>query len=139
MEILDYIERARREPSRENIEEMWRAIFMLKAWYFLPAASSEGPNRPMALEIDGEDWVAAFTNVRRYRAFAEEAGRVDEGGEVHALVLDPAESLERFVEVADAIQGVVFNPGGEAAVRAPTDALVAYARRFGVPYGPADP
>jgi len=132
LEIRDYIRRAKREPTREYLEEMWRAMFTLKAWYFLPAREEEGPNRPMVLELDGAPWLPVFTNVRRYRSFAEAVGYLDEGDSTHALMLDPGESLEQIREVEAAVEGVCFNPGSEVAVRAPVEALVEYARHFGI-------
>jgi len=133
LEVRDYIQRARREPTREHLEEMWRAIFTLKAWYFLPAREEEGPNRPLVLELEGEPWLAVFTNVRRYREFAGEVGRVDSDGSIHALMLDPGESLERIRGLEASVEGVCFNPGSAIAVRAPLEALVEYARHFEIP------
>lgn len=133
MEIREYIRRAQREPTREHLEEMWRAMFTLKAWYFLPARDEEGPNRPLVLELEGAPWLAVFTNVRRYRDFAESVGRVDEEGSVHALMLDPGESVERIRGIGEAVEGVCFNPGSEIAVRAPVEAVVDYARHFDIP------
>lgn len=133
MTIHESIRAAKREPSTENLEEMWRAIFTLKAWYFLPAAEEEGPNRPMVAELDGEPWLPIFTDVRHYRSFAEGAGRRVDDGEMHALLLDPGESMERIAGVGDAVRGVVFNPASREAVRAPLEALDEYARHFEIP------
>lgn len=133
MQIRDYVQQAQRDPSRENIEAMWRAVYMLKAWYFVPSEPEGGPTRPMVTTIEGQAWLPAFTNVRRFRDFADSTGRVGESGELEALILDPGESMERIVEVADAIAGVVFNPGSEIAFRAPVDALESYAGHFDLP------
>lgn len=136
MAIRESIRRAKREPTTEHLEEMWRDVFLLKAWYFLPAEETEGPNRPMVAELDGESWLPAFTDVRHYRAFAGRVGLRTEDGETHGLLLDPGESMDRIVEVRDVIRGVVFNPGSDEAIRAPVDALEEYARHFEVPgYG----
>lgn len=139
MTIRESIRQAKREPTTEHLEAMWRDVFLLKAWYFLPAEESEGPNRPMVAQLGGETWLPAFTDVRHYREFAARAGRRDEEGETHALLLDPGESMDRIVEVRAAIRGVVFNPGSDHAIRAPVDALEEYARHFGVPGYTEDP
>ena len=133
MELRDYVAQAKREPTRQHIEAMWRAVFMLKAWYFLPAADEEGPNRPMVAEIDGQPWLPVFTNVRRYREFAASHARVDGEGNIHSLMLDPGESTRQIVEADDRIAGVVFNPGSEETFRTPVEALVAYAKHFEIP------
>lgn len=138
-EVSDYVEQAKKNPSTENLEAMWRSVFLLKAWYFLPARSEEGPNRPMVLQLEGGDgepgaWLPVFTNVRRYRAFADVAGRVDGEGEMHALMLDPGEAVAKILEFRAAIEGVIFNPGEADTFRAPVEALEEYAEHFDVPY-----
>ncbi len=132
-EIRHYVQRARREPTTENIQQMWRAVFLLKGWYFLPSRSDEGPAFPTATTIDGEPWLLAFTNVRRLEDTAEATDRLADDGSLPLLVLDPKESMERIIEVADAIAGVVFNIDSPASFRAPVQALRAYADHFGVP------
>ena len=138
MELSEYVKRAMQEPSREHIEAMWKRVFMLKAWYFVPASETEGPTRPMVTTIEGEAWIPAFTNVRRYREFAASVGRLHDD-KAHALILDPGESMQKIVEVREAITGVVFNPGSEETFRAPVEALVAYAEHFEIPkFGPSE-
>jgi len=133
MEIRDYIERAHEDPSTEHIEALWRAVFTLKAWYFVPADDREGPTRPMVTMLGGEPWIPAFTGVRTYRAFVEATGRGGEGDELHGLLLDPGEAMQRITEVREAVTGVVFNPGTAIAFRAPVDALEEYALHFDIP------
>lgn len=137
-EIRDYVQRARQRPTTEHIEAMWRAVFLLKGWYFLPSTNDEGPAFPTVTSVDGQPWLLAFTNVRRLQEFARVAGRGDDDGSVPLLVLDPAESMERILEVEDQVAGVIFNIDSQATFRAPTDALVAYARHFEVPLAEAD-
>jgi hypothetical protein len=132
-QIRDFVAQARSEPSTENIEALWHAVFMLKGWYFLPAEDVEGPSHPTVAMIDGQPWIIAFTNVRRLKAFARQQGRMAEDGEVHLLVLDPADSMEKILAVRDSVVGVVFNPSSPETFRAPVDALEEYARHFGVP------
>lgn len=133
MEIRDYVQQAHEEPSTENIEALWRAVFTLKAWYFVPASDEEGPTRPMVTVLDGQHWMPAFTGVRTYRAFVEETGRASDDGELHGLLLDPGEAMQRIVEVREAVTGVVFNPGTSITFRAPVDALEEYALHFEIP------
>ncbi|MFW5968681.1 MAG: SseB family protein [Persicimonas sp.] len=132
-QIRDYVKRARREPSTENLEALWRAVFLLKGWYFLPAAEREGPNHPAVMVVEGEPWLVAFTNVRRLEEFARGLGRVDDDETLHLLVLDPLESMQKILEVRDSIHGVVFNPDSPSTFRAPVDALEGYADHFDVP------
>ncbi len=132
-EISDYVAQARRDPSTENLEALWQAVFVRRAWYFLPSRRDEGPAFPTATEIDGQPWLLAFTGARRLKAFARDAGRVNEDGSVPTLALDPGESMQKILEVQDRIVGVLFNVGDEASFRAPVDALEAYAEHFDVP------
>lgn len=132
-EIRDYVARARAESSTENIQALWRAVFMLKGWYFLPSEDVEGPSHPTVVVVDEQPWLIAFTNVRRLKAFARDQGRMGDDGEVHLLVLDPLESMERILDVSDSVEGVIFNPGSPETFRAPVEALIEYARHFDVP------
>lgn len=131
-ELHEYIARAKRDPSTEHLRAMWQRIFMLKGWYFLPAEDREGPNRPAVLQLGGEPWLPICTDVRRLQALAERVGRVDEEGDVNLLVMDPRESMQRIAEVGEALEGVVFNPGTEVAVRIPVEALEQCADEFNV-------
>ena len=132
-QLVDLIERAKAEPTREHLEEMWRAVFLRKAWYLVPAREEIGPNRPMVLSTDSGYWLPVFTNVRHYRAFAAEAGRASDDGEMHGLMLDPGSAVSRILEIDDALDGIVFDPGTAHPFRAPLDALTAYAEEFDVP------
>ena len=132
-EIRDYVAQAKKAPTTENIEALWRAVFMLQAWYFLPSTTAEGPAYPTVSKIEGEPWLLAFSNVRRIKEFARAAGRGDDDGSVPLLVLDPGESMGRILEVADQIEGVIFNIDSQATFRAPVEALEAYAHHFDVP------
>lgn len=136
-EIREYVARAKGEPTTENIEALWGAVFMLKGWYFLPGRSDEGPAYPTVSVVEGQPWVLAFTNVRRLQEFARSQGRGGEDGSVNLLVLDPLESMEKILEVRAQIAGVIFNIDSGATFRAPVEALEAYARHFGVPLSTA--
>lgn len=131
--IRDYVAQAQRDPTTENLEQLWRAVFLRQAWYFLPSRNDEGPARPMVSEIGGEPWLVAFTSARRLKAFAREAGRLNDDGTAPMLALNPAESMQKIRDVADSIAGVVFNIGSEATFRAPVEALQQYAEHFDVP------
>ncbi|TXD42770.1 hypothetical protein FRC96_02475 [Lujinxingia vulgaris] len=132
LEIRDYVARARREPTTENIEALWRAVFLLKGWYFLPTERQDGPSTPMVTLLGDQPWLVAFTNVRRIKEFSRQVGRAAPDGSVQLLVLDPRESMERIVAVQDQIMGVVFNIGSEETFRAPVAAIKAYAARMGL-------
>ena len=134
-EIRDYVARARREPTTENIEALWKAVFFRQAWYFLPSSNPEGPARPTVSQIDGRPWLLVFTHVRQLKEFARQAGRLNDDGSAPMLPLNPAESMAKILEVASSIEGVVFNIGSEATFRAPVKALKAYAQHFDVPIG----
>lgn len=135
MEIREYVVQAKRDPSRENLEELWRAVFLLKAWYFVPVSDEEGPTRPMVTRLEERYWIPAFTDVRNYRTFVEGSDQLESAEELHALLLDPGESMEQILKVRDAIAGVVFNPASDYTFRAPVEALEGYAEHFDVPVG----
>ena len=137
-QLVDLIEQAKEDPTREHLEEMWRAVFLRKAWYLVPARDEVGPNRPMVLSTDNGFWLPAFTNVRNYRQFASEVGRESDDGEMHGLMLDPGEALSKINEVDEALDGVVFDAGTAHPFRAPLEALQAYAERFDVPLAGED-
>ncbi|MFB6262321.1 MAG: hypothetical protein ABEL76_01665 [Bradymonadaceae bacterium] len=130
-QIRDHVRRARRDPSREHLRELWRAVFLLKAWYFVPARREEGPNRPMVVELDGEPWLPAFTNIRRYRDVAEDIGRT-RGDELHYLALSPREAMEQIDRYSNLLEGVIFNLRTDVVFRGPTAALVQCADQFDV-------
>lgn len=132
LEIKDHVALAREDPTDANIEKLWRAVFRLQAWYFLPARDVEGPSSPLVVENDDGVWLLVFTDFRRLSAFASELGRRTQDGSVRMLVLDPRQSMEQVHAVSDHIEGVLFNPGDAATFRAPVDALSAYAGHFGL-------
>ena len=128
-EVRDHILRAKDEPTTENLRRMWEAVFGLPAWYLLPTLD-EGPSTPLVAEIDGQDWLLAFTSLRRLSDFAATAGRKSVRGEVPMLPLTPAEASARVDEVAAQIAGVAFNIGSDETFRAPVEALRHYAATF---------
>jgi hypothetical protein len=130
-EIRDYVARAKADPTTENIQALWQAMFLLKGWYFLPAENRQGANRPTVMLVDDEPWLVAFTNVRRLKDFARTTGRAEASGEVFLMVLDPRDSMEQILDVRDQVRGVVFNPDSPATFRAPVEALEQYAEHFG--------
>lgn len=132
-ELRDYLDQARREPTREHLEALWRAVFLLKAWYFVPSRTQEGPDMPLVAMVDGAPWLVACTNVRRLTEFSREQDRLGPTGEVFMLILDPLESMTHILAHRAHLAGVVFNPGSEETFRAPVHALEQYARIFGLP------
>lgn len=132
LHIQDHVFRARQEPTTENLEALWKSVFMLKAWYFLPASNAEGPSYPTIANIDGTRWLLAFTNHRRIKEFAAAAGRVTERGDVFLLVLDPLQSVERAGEIQEHVDGVIFNIDSEEMFRTSIEGLLGFARHFGL-------
>lgn len=135
MEIRDYVALARAEPSTERIKQLWRAVFLLKGWYFLPAESREGSERPAVMLVDDEPWLVCFTNIRRLKAFSSATARTAPNGDFFLLVLDPQRAMRQIINISEQIEGVVFNPDSPETFRAPVEALVQYAEHFGVPLG----
>jgi hypothetical protein len=133
IEIRDLIATARQSPTEQNIEALWRAVFMLGAWYFLPASSTPGPTSPMVIMQEDGAWLLAFTNFRKLSQFESTVGRRLPNGNINMLVLDPLKSMRLIVEHAEHIQGVLFNPDSDETFRVPTNALVEFAKYFGLP------
>lgn len=132
LHIKDYVALARQEPTTENLEALWRSVFMLKAWYFMPASDQEGPSYPSVANIDGKNWLLAFTNHRRIKEFAKSTDRLNAKGEVLLLVLDPQVSVDRAREVRDHVEGVIFNIDSEEMFRTTIEGLMGFARHFGL-------
>lgn len=132
-EIQDYVAQAKEEPTTANLEALWRAVFLLQGWYFLPSRSGDGPAFPTVIMVDGAPWVLVFTNVRRLKAFARAADRVNPDGSTPMLVLDPGSATDQILAHRGELAGAIFNPDAEDSFRAPIEALEAYAHHFGVP------
>jgi hypothetical protein len=128
-EISETIRAAQADPTSERLEAMWRAVFGLPAWYFLPA-ETDGPTTPLVARIDDGDWVLAFTHVRPLNTFAAQRGLRSPDGELPLLPLSPREAYGKLEEVADHVDGLWFNPATEFSFRAPNAALEEFARRF---------
>ena len=129
IEIRDLVERARIDASDENIEALWRAVFLLRAWYLLPAKPEQPDSYPLVLMVEDQPWLLAFTNFRRLRDMEREIAR---GGDSKMLVLDPGAAMAQIGEVKKFIRGVIFNPNSDETFRCEVDALEAYARHFGL-------
>ncbi len=132
LSIAEYVEQARRDPSTEHIEALWRAVFLRNAWHFIPSQAS-GPASPTVAPIDGAHWLLAFTSPRPLKDFARAKDRLNDDGSAPILSLTPLEAMEHILKIGDHIEGVLFDIGQDATFRAPTDALESYARHFGVP------
>lgn len=128
-EIADTIRVARSDPSTENLETMWDAVFALPAWYFLPVAQ-EGPSTPLVARIDEGDWVLGFTHFRPLNEFTRDRGMRSESGEVPMLPLSPSEAYDKLREVAEHVDGLWFNATTDLSFRAPNAALDEFAGRF---------
>lgn len=128
-DVVSLIERAMAEPSSENLEAMWRHVIRLSAWYLLPA-QLDGPTTPLVAQLDDGNWVVAFTHLRTLNQFTRDHDMQSEQGDVPMLALPPGEAVERVQAFAEHVEGIVFNPGGPLAFRAPTAALGDFASRF---------
>ena len=133
IEIRDLIASTRQDPTTQNIEALWKAVFLLGAWYFLPASPTPGPTSPMVVVHDDGPWLLVFSNFRQLSQFESTVGRRLPNGNINMLVLDPLMSMRLIVEHAEHIKGVIFNPDSDETIRAPTEALIAYAKHFGLP------
>lgn len=132
LHIKDHVARARQEPTTENLEALWKSVFMLKAWYFMPSSDQEGPSYPTVVKIEGKTWLLAFTNHRRIKEFAKSSGRLNARGEVLLLVLDPQQSVDRAREVQEFVDGVIFNIDSDEMFRTTTEGLLGFAKHFGL-------
>lgn len=128
-EIGAILDAARDTPTTENLERMWRAVFALPAWYFVPA-QSEGPTTPVALQVDGGWWLPVFTHFRALNEFARQNELRTDQGEVPLLALPPRQALEHWREVSANLEGVLFNASTKWTFRAPREAFDEIAGRL---------
>jgi hypothetical protein len=131
MNLKARVEEARREPTSENLQKMWQAVFVQRAWYFVPAG--EGETHPMVADLDDGVWLLAFTDFRKLDLFGRANGlRDEESGEIPMLVLAPPVAMRKIQEFAKHLDGVVFNAGSDLSFRAPVVALEQFAEHFRV-------
>lgn len=78
---------------------------------------------------ENEPWLVAFTNFRRLRDLERSLGN---HGDSKMLMLDPQTALNQIVSVRHHIRGVIFNIESDEMFRCETDALIAYAKYFGL-------
>lgn len=128
-DIVAAIRLARSEPTSANLEAMWHHVVHLPAWYLLPAAL-DVETTPLVAQLADGNWIVAFTHFRALNDFARERGMRSDTGEVPMLALPPADAIERIVEIAEHVDGVAFNLGGDLVFRAPVAALVEFCERF---------
>lgn len=128
-EVAEAIRLARDEPTFENLEAMWRHVLRLPAWYLLPAAL-EAETTPLVAQLDDGDWILAFTHFRALNTFARERNMRSDNGDIPMLAVPPLDAVERISQLADHIDGILFNLGTDLAFRAPPNALTEFARRF---------
>jgi len=129
IEIRDLVAQSRQAPTETNIEALWRAVFLSRAWYLLPARPDDPNSFPLVVMRDDEPWLVAFTNFRRLRDLERMLGH---HGDSKMLMLDPSEALEQILSVREHIRGVIFNIESDEMFRCETDALIAYAAYFGL-------
>lgn len=130
-DIVSAIRAAKEAPTTENLEQMWRRVFRLPAWYLLPSGL-EGPVTPLVARQDDGDWVLAFTHLRALNAFGRSANMRSESGEIPMLALPPTEAAEHLDAVAEHVTGISFNVGSELAFRAPLAAIREFREQFGM-------
>jgi hypothetical protein len=129
IEIRDLVDLARQQPTDANIEALWKAVFLLRAWYLMPARPEDPNSYPLVTLVDGQAWLLAFTNFRRLRDMQRSIGRA---GDSKMLMLDPGQAMDQILSVRKHIRGVIFNPESDESFRCEVDALEAYARHFGL-------
>jgi hypothetical protein len=126
-EISDVLDRARREPSTENLTALWRAVLRLPVWYFLPADAPGHETFPMVAEFDGGRWLLACTNIRRFGDLCRGLQITQDSEELPMLVVSTRDAIDRIEAVAPSIDGVAFNSHSVEHFRIPTDALLRFA------------
>jgi len=129
IEIRELVALSRQSPTEANIEALWRAVFLSRAWYLLPARPDDPASAPLVVMRDDEPWLVAFTNFRRLRDLERMLGH---HGDSKMLMLDPSEALAQITAVKDHIRGVIFNIESDEMFRCETDAFIAYASHFGL-------
>jgi len=129
IEIRELVALSRQSPTEANIEALWRAVFLSRAWYLLPARPDDPASFPLVVMRDDEPWLVAFTNFRRLRDLERMLGH---HGDSKMLMLDPSEALAQITAVKDHIRGVIFNIESDELFRCETDAFIAYASHFGL-------
>ena len=129
IEIRELVAISRQSPTEANIEALWRAVFLSRAWYLLPARPADPASYPLVVMRDDEPWLVAFTNFRRLRDLERSLGH---NGDSKMLMLDPSEALSQISAVKDHIRGVIFNIESDEMFRCETAALIAYAAHFGL-------
>ncbi len=125
--LSDLLDRARREPSTDNLSTLWQAVLRLPVWYFLPAEASGRETFPMVAELDGRRWLLACTNIRRLGDLCRGLELTEEGQELPMLVVSVRDAIERIELAGASIDGVAFNAYSDEHLRIPTDALLRFA------------
>jgi len=129
IEIRELVALSRQSPTEANIEALWRAVFLSRAWYLLPARPDDPASFPLVVMRDDQPWLVAFTHFRRLRDLDRMLGH---HGDSKMLMLDPSEALAQITAVKDHIRGVIFNIESDEMFRCETDAFIAYASHFGL-------
>lgn len=128
-DLVATIVKARDVPTTENIEAMWARIFAIPAWYLLPSVL-EGEATPLIAQVDGGQWLPAFTHFRTLNEFTRERNMRASNGEIPMLALSPRKVCEQVAELDQHLDGVVFNLGSDLAIRTPLVALGQFAEKF---------
>lgn len=115
-EEIDELARAARDAGVDDIATqtaLWKAVFSLERWFFIPRGDMDAlaEVQPLAVVVDEQPMLLAFTSPERARQSAITLGLTDEEA-AHVLAV-PSEGM---VESADGyskvgLQGVLFDYG----------------------------
>jgi hypothetical protein len=102
---------ANAQATPTAMERLWDAVFALPAWHLAGRRQGAGL-RPLVTRFEDQDFVLAFTDEERARAFLAEQGLAagPEGAELLSLTVE--EATDYLDELgASGPAGVVFNEG----------------------------
>lgn len=107
---IDALSRAWREDlgSEERQSALWREVFGLDTWFFIPRGNLEMPN-PLALEFAEGPAVLAFTTTDRARAAGQAIGLPEEENQ-HVLGVPMPNAIDWLAGfAASGVQAAVFD------------------------------
>jgi hypothetical protein len=115
-EKIDELAHAARDAGVEDIATqtaLWKAVFSLERWFFIPRGDMDAMAdvQPLAVVVDEQPMLLAFTSPERARQSAITLGLTDEEA-AHVLAVPSegmVESAEGYSKVG--LQGVLFDYG----------------------------
>jgi hypothetical protein len=123
----------RSDGSRESMDRLWRAVYALKQWHFVPRGEME-PNtiRAFVGEVDGKPYVFAFTDDRRAHAFAVRQKLQTSEGAFGILSMQTRAAVNYVHRLGEqGVFGILFNDG-PSGFFAPIGNVLPMARYFGL-------